>query len=266
MHELHKLVPEKNIFVDGEVHQANWRAFKEEYKFTSASMAALIREAREDFLRSKLVRGGKNRELPEHTARAFANFVKEKRIITFEGGTHFNLVTMEPLKIQGWLRVEPRKAIRMKANNHFPFALIDFRNIPGSSFEGTMSTMFHEQFMAKFVDYASPKLREIDIWQWIVEHRRAEQVYEIVRKLQLEYVVSKSHYIAAPAEGAYSTLTDKKNQGRQRVVFVLRVQGGVSQDAEPPYNADGEDISGSRRVGKQQMHVRRGEIRQLSLK
>ena len=75
--ELHKLGPEKNIFVDGEVHEANWRAFKAEYKFTSASMAALIREAGEDFLRSKLMKGGKNRALPDHTARAFSNFIKE---------------------------------------------------------------------------------------------------------------------------------------------------------------------------------------------
>jgi hypothetical protein len=89
VHELHKLVPKKNIFVDGEVHQANCRAFKEENKFTSASMAALIREVGDDFLRSNLVKGGKNRELPEHTTRAFSNFVKEKRIVTFEGGAHY---------------------------------------------------------------------------------------------------------------------------------------------------------------------------------
>ena len=43
--ELHKLVPEKKLIVDGEVDEAHWRAFKAEYKFTSASMAALIREA-----------------------------------------------------------------------------------------------------------------------------------------------------------------------------------------------------------------------------
>ena len=98
--KLHKLVPENNIFVDGEVHEANWRAFKAEYKFTSASMAALIKEAGEDFLRSKLVKGGKNWVLPEHTNRAFSNFIKEKKIVQFEGDVHFNLVTFKPLKIQ----------------------------------------------------------------------------------------------------------------------------------------------------------------------
>ena len=77
------MVPEKNIFVDGEVHETNWRAFKVEYKFTSVSMAAVIREAGEDFLRSKLVKGWKNRALPEHTNRAFSNFIKEKKIVRF---------------------------------------------------------------------------------------------------------------------------------------------------------------------------------------
>ena len=75
-----------------------------------------------------------------------------------------------------------------------------------------MSTPFYEPFLSKFVDYASPKFKEVDIWLWIVEDRRAEQVYEIVRKLQPDYGVSKSHYIAAPAEGSYSTLKDQKTK------------------------------------------------------
>lgn len=42
-------------------------------------------------------------------------------------------------------------------------------------------------------------------------------MYEIVRNLQLDYVVSKSHYIAAPEDGTYTTLKDKKT----KVVNVL---------------------------------------------
>ena len=37
-------------------------------------------------------------------------------------------------------------------------------------------------------------------------------MYEIVRKLQPDYVVSKSHYIAAPAEDTYTTLKNKKTK------------------------------------------------------
>lgn len=215
--ELHKLVPDMNIFVDGEVHPTNWRTFKVEYKFTSASMAALIREAGEDYLKSKMVKGGKNRALPEYTTRVFANFVKEKKIVNFEGDAHFNQVVIEPMKIQGWPGVEPRKAIREQTKGRLTFAIMDFRNIPGSSFEGSMSTPFYEPFLSKLVEYASPNLREPEVWLWIVEDRRAEQVYNIVSRLQPYYAVSKSHYVAAPAEGAYSTLRDKKN----KVVNVL---------------------------------------------
>ena len=56
-------------------------------------MAAFIRKAGEKFLQSKLVKGGKNRALPDHTTRAFSNFVKEKNIVRFEGDVYFNLVT-----------------------------------------------------------------------------------------------------------------------------------------------------------------------------
>jgi len=215
--ELHKLVPEKQLIVDGEVHAEHWAAFKAEYKFTSASMAALIREAGDDFLKSKLVKGGKNRALPEHSAQAFSNFLKEKQMVTFEGDAHFNPVTFEPLKIQGFPGTEARKAIRVKAQDRFPFSIVDFRNIPGGSIEGAMSCPFYEPFLTKFMDYGCPRFREVDIWLWIVEDRKAEQVYEVVRKLQPEYAFSKSHYVAAVAEGAYSTVTDKKT----KVVNVL---------------------------------------------
>lgn len=42
-------------------------------------------------------------------------------------------------------------------------------------------------------------------------------MYEIVRKIQCHYVVSKSHYVVAPMEGVYTTLKDKKT----KVVNVL---------------------------------------------
>ena len=44
-----------------------------------------------------------------------------------------------------------------------------------------MSTFFYEPFVLKLVDYANTKLRELDIWLWIVKDRRTEEVYEIVR-------------------------------------------------------------------------------------
>lgn len=109
--------------------------------------------------------------------------MKEGKIVIFEGDAHFNPVTFDPLKIQGWPGVDSRKVIRTRARDHFPFAIKDFKNIHGSLFEGTMSTLFHDPFMAKFVEYVGPKLREINVWLRIVEDRQAQQVYGIVKKL-----------------------------------------------------------------------------------
>ena len=59
-------------------------------------MAALIKEAGENFLRSKLVKGGKNMALPEHSTRAFSNFIKEKKIVSFKG-MHISTLSLSTL-------------------------------------------------------------------------------------------------------------------------------------------------------------------------
>lgn len=51
----------------------------------------------------------------------------------------------------------------------------------------------------------------------IVEDRRADQVYEIVKQLHTDYTVTKSYYISHLAEGVYLTLKDKNT----KVVNVL---------------------------------------------
>ena len=48
-----------------------------------------------------MVKNNKYLALPEHTKRAFSNFIKEKKIVSFEGDAYFNQVSFEPLKIQG---------------------------------------------------------------------------------------------------------------------------------------------------------------------
>lgn len=69
-----------NIVVDREVNQENWRAFKARYKLTNASMAIFIQEIRDDYLKSKMVRGAKNQMLTSHIAWVFSNFIKVKRL------------------------------------------------------------------------------------------------------------------------------------------------------------------------------------------
>lgn len=69
------------------------RPFKE-YKFINASMAALMREVGEEFLKSKMVKGSKNQLFPEYTQRVLSNCIEEKKMVcllrggTFQVGGH----------------------------------------------------------------------------------------------------------------------------------------------------------------------------------
>lgn len=58
-------------------------------KFTNMSMATLMREAGVGFLKSKMVKGGKNRSFPKQSQFVFSNFIKEKKTMHFEGEAHF---------------------------------------------------------------------------------------------------------------------------------------------------------------------------------
>lgn len=70
----------------------------------------------------------------------------------------------------------------MKAKDHFSFAIMDFKIVMGSLFEGAMGTPFYEPFFSKFIEFANPKLREHKAWLWIIEDKGAKQVYKMVRK------------------------------------------------------------------------------------
>ena len=100
------------------------------------------------------------------------------------------LRTLEDPKLA---KVDPRKAIRAKVKDRFLFTIMDFGNLSSWAFEGRMNTPFYKPFTSKVIEYTSPKLREPKVWLWIVENMRIEQVYKIVRKLQMDYDGMKSH-------------------------------------------------------------------------
>ena len=70
--------------------------------------------------------------------------------------------------------------IRMKANDHISFVLLDFGNIPKNLFKGIMDTLLYKPFLAKFVEYVGSMMKHPNVWLWIVEDIRAEHVYEIM--------------------------------------------------------------------------------------
>ena len=64
----------------------------------------------------------------------------------------------------------------MKAKDHISFALLDFKNIMGILFEGAMSMPFYNPFLMKFVEYASPRMKELDVWMWHEEYTQCGHV------------------------------------------------------------------------------------------
>lgn len=65
--KLSKLVPSMNLIANGDFNEENWRNFKDELKFTSASMVALLQEAHDDLLKSQMVKMEKIRMLLEYS-------------------------------------------------------------------------------------------------------------------------------------------------------------------------------------------------------
>lgn len=95
----------------------------------------------------------------------------------------------------------------MKANDHIFFVLLDFGNSPKSLFKRTMTTLLYEPFLAKFVEYVGSMMKHPNLWLWIVEDIRANEV-----EMLLEFVVSTSHYGFDLGKGANSTLKVKKTK------------------------------------------------------
>jgi hypothetical protein len=102
----------------------------------------------------------------------FSYIIKEKKVVHFEGEAHFGAVVMKAIKIIGWPNENEHARIWLNAKDHISFALLEFMNYMGSSLKGIMSTPFYNPFLAKFVEYASPKMKEPDVWLWIVEDKK----------------------------------------------------------------------------------------------
>jgi hypothetical protein len=47
---------------------------------------------------------------------------------------------------------------------------------------------------------------------WIVEDKKAEQVYEFLMNLKMDYTIAKYHYMLTLQENAHLTLNNKKTR------------------------------------------------------
>ena len=82
------------------------------------------------------------------------------------------------------------------------FALIDFRGIPGAYRQGGKDMPFYDPFMAKFMEYKLPAMREPHVWLWIVEQEKLSVITELYEKtVKFKYNIFHSTYVPANTEG-----------------------------------------------------------------
>ena len=125
---------------------------------------------------------------PEEIQR-YVSFLERKRCATFEGVARFCVVTtgLERTTFSKWDGTISRAEVR-EDRRGCPFAVIDFRGIPGAYKQGAQGEPFYNPFMAKFMDHKSPTMREPHIWLWIVETERLSVVTDLYENtIKFEY-------------------------------------------------------------------------------
>ena len=198
--EISKLLPSHNLInTDGEIVWENWRKLKEEYHINGVSMRSLIRGA-SPFLAQRSRRNEKKGEIDEREAVLYSTFLERKKKATFGGVARFCTVTPAQ-KFGTWDTHASRASVRDDPRG-CPFAIFDFRPIPGAWRQGAPGDAFYDPFLKAFKSYRSPAMFEPNVWLWIVEQDRASTVMDLYKStMNLEYDLFQSTYIPAKTEG-----------------------------------------------------------------
>jgi hypothetical protein len=224
MRELHALQPQYQIFdVDGEVNWDHWRVFKQAYNIRGSSMRWLVREHTAS-LKLKGNKRAKKSETDAQEVNLYRTFLERKKKASFAGSAKFCAVTSIDGKtlFSKWDGVLTRADIREDRLGS-PFALIDFRSIPGAKVRGTKDMPFYNPFMGKFMEYKSPAMREPHVWLWIVEQERLSDILELYEKtIKFEYSIYHSTYVPAKTEGIVVINEDRGHRqvGAVSLVFL----------------------------------------------
>ena len=224
MRELSALVPEMHLFLaDGDINWANWKVFKSRYNINGASMRSLVKE-HIAVLKLKGNKRAKKTETEPEELQRYISFLEKKRNATFEGVARFCVVTtgLERTTFSKWDSSISRAEVR-EDRRGCPFAILDFRGIPGASRQGAKGVPFYNPFMAKFMEYKSPAMREPHVWLWIVEQEKLSVVTELYDEtIKFEYNIFHSTYVPAKTEGivAINEARGNKQVGAVSLIFL----------------------------------------------
>ena len=154
MRELNGLMPKTGVYhADIDINWAKWKEFNVLYNIKGASMHSPVKE-HVSVLKLKGNKISKNLETDSEEQQQYIFFLERKRNTKFEGLARFCMVTMglERTMFFKWDNTISRAEMR-EDRRGCPFALIDFRRIPGASRQGAKGETFYNPFMAKFIEY-----------------------------------------------------------------------------------------------------------------
>ena len=231
MRELNKLVDMHPILPDGDVNWASWKEFKVEYNINGASMRSLVKEHQTVLKLKGNKRTKKTKTEPEEVAR-YVSFLERKKSAEFKGLARFCVVTagMERTTFSKCNDTISRAEVR-EDRRGCPFAILDFRDIPGSSKQHQPGDPFCNPFMSKFIDYKSPALREPNVWLWVAEQEKVPAVLELYETIKFEYNIFQSTYVPAKTEGVVANNEYKNKQvGAVSLIFLTH---NKSQQGRP---------------------------------
>ena len=223
--------------------------FKQAYNISRPSMRSLVRE----HAASLKLKGNKRTKKFETRAQEVGLYKKmeRKRNGTFEGMAKFCTVTTgleRPKWDNNFTRAEVREDRRGCS-----FALIDFRSIPGASSRGTKDLPFYNPFMAKFMEYKSPAMREPHVWLWIVEQERVSDKLELYEKTtKFKYNIYHNTYIPAKTERIV-IINEARGNKQVGAVSLVFLTFNHLRDEKAPIKA----ISNSRRSTTSRIHLPR---------
>lgn len=104
-----------------------------------------------------------------------------------------------------------------------PFALINFRRILSASRQGVKGVPFHNLFMAKFMEYKFPAMREPRVWLWIVKQDKVSvitELYEEPIKFKYNIFYYKFVHVKTQRIVAINEARGNKQVGAVNLIFL----------------------------------------------
>ena len=239
MRELAELLPEKELFdAQGDIDWAKWREFKAEYNINGASMRSLVKE-HVSVLKQKANKRAKKTEPDPEDLQKYINFLERKRNAKFGGMARFCEVTtgVTTTGFSKWDGNTSRAEVR-EDRRGCPFAMIDFRGIPGSSRQGARGMPFYEPFMTRFAEHRSPAMREPHVWLWIVEQDKVHAINDLYENsIKHEYNLFHSTYVPAKTEGI-SAINEARGHKQVGAVSLIFLTYKTSRHGREPVKAN----------------------------